>query len=54
MPDGPEQRERDRRFREEEPGVGVGSPNPWADPVMQRWLFGYDGEGEGEGSVGEV
>ena len=38
--DGPAQRERDRVFREEEPGEGF--PNPWADPAFQDWMWAYD------------
>ena len=40
--DGPAQRERDRVFREEEPGEGF--PNPWADPGFQEWMWAYDAE----------
>ncbi|KAI4194034.1 MAG: hypothetical protein LQ346_003766 [Caloplaca aetnensis] len=46
MPDGEEQRERDRQLRYEEPSEGF--PNRWADPVFQRWLFDYDPVGEVE------
>lgn len=38
--DGPEQEERDRRLLEDEPGEGF--PNLLADPVFQRWLWGFD------------
>ncbi|KAG8527881.1 uncharacterized protein KY384_006797 [Bacidia gigantensis] len=40
MEDGPRQRERDQQLLESEPFEGY--PNPWADPVYQAWLFGYD------------
>lgn len=40
MPDGKEQRERDRQLRYEEPSEGF--PNRCADPVFQRWLFDYE------------
>lgn len=38
--DGPKQQERDRQLLEEEPFEGY--PNRWADPVFQKFLFGYD------------
>ena len=50
MADGPRQIERDRQLLEEEPFEGF--PNRWADPVFQRWLFGYDAEKEVEGAWG--
>ena len=40
MTDGERQRERDRQLTEQEPFEGY--PNPWADPVFQEYLFGYD------------
>lgn len=40
MRDGPEQEERDRRYR----GPAEGSPMPWRNPKVQKWLFGYDAE----------
>ncbi|KAI9036882.1 uncharacterized protein KD926_001197 [Aspergillus affinis] len=40
MPDGPQQRERDRQLREHEPYDGY--PNVLADPALTRWMFGYD------------
>lgn len=46
MPDGEEQRERDRKLTEFEPFEGY--PNRWADPVFQKFLFGYDAEEEVE------
>ena len=38
--DGPEQRERDRKLREEDPTEGF--PNPWADPEFQTGMWGFD------------
>lgn len=46
MQDGDRQRDRDRQLTEEEPFEGY--PNPWADPVFQKWLFGYDADREVE------
>ena len=40
MHDGPKQMERDRQLLEHEPFEHY--PNRWADPVFQKWLFGYD------------
>ncbi|KAK1142383.1 hypothetical protein N8T08_007935 [Aspergillus melleus] len=40
MPDGPQQRERDRQLREHEPYDGY--PNVLADPALTWWMFGYD------------
>ena len=40
MVDGPRQQERDRQLTEQKPFEGY--PNPWADPVFQEYLFGYD------------
>lgn len=40
MVDGDRQRERDRQLLEQEPFDGF--PNRWADPVFQKYLFGYD------------
>ncbi|KAI1140006.1 hypothetical protein F5Y05DRAFT_376846 [Hypoxylon sp. FL0543] len=40
MTDGPAQRERDRRMHQEVPNEGF--PNPYADPVLQSWLYAYD------------
>ncbi|KIM92686.1 hypothetical protein OIDMADRAFT_139218 [Oidiodendron maius Zn] len=42
MHDGEEQRERDRLMTDLEPFEGY--PNRWADPVFQKYLFGYDGD----------
>ncbi|KAL8835345.1 MAG: hypothetical protein Q9176_006997 [Flavoplaca citrina] len=39
LPDGREQRERDKDFSSE---PFEGYPNRWADPVFQPWLFDYD------------
>ena len=50
MHDGESQSERDRQMLEEEPFEGF--PNPWADPIFQDWLFGYDAEKEVEGAWG--
>ncbi|KAL9608904.1 MAG: hypothetical protein Q9167_006285 [Letrouitia subvulpina] len=44
--DGPVQRERDRQLLEHKPFDGY--PNPWADPVGQQWMFGYDAFREAE------
>lgn len=44
MVDGDRQRERDRQLLEHEPSEGY--PNRWADPIFQKWLFGYDAFGE--------
>ncbi|RFU26163.1 hypothetical protein B7463_g10161, partial [Scytalidium lignicola] len=46
MPDGEEQRERDRKMTQCAPFEGY--PNGWADPVFQKYLFGYDTETEVE------
>lgn len=40
MVDGPLQQERDRQLSEHNPFDGY--PNPLADPVFSKWLFGYD------------
>lgn len=40
MRDGEEQRERDRKLL----GPPEGSPMPWRNPDVQKWLFGYDAE----------
>jgi salicylate hydroxylase len=40
LPDGEEQRERDRQMTDREPFEGY--PNKLADPVFQEYLFGYD------------
>ncbi|KAH8815494.1 hypothetical protein F5884DRAFT_180757 [Xylogone sp. PMI_703] len=45
-PDGEEQRERDRVLTQCEPFDGY--PNKWADPVFQKYLFGYDADTEVE------
>ncbi|EEP80851.1 conserved hypothetical protein [Uncinocarpus reesii 1704] len=45
MHDGPGQEERDRVLLNETPFEGF--PNRWADPVFQRFLFGYDARAEG-------
>ncbi|KAL9116383.1 MAG: hypothetical protein Q9187_007091 [Circinaria calcarea] len=39
MRDGPLQQERDRQLLEHAPFEGY--PNPLADPVLQKWLYGY-------------
>lgn len=39
MADGPLQRERDRQLSSHQPFAGY--PNPLADPVFSKWLFGY-------------
>jgi len=44
--DGPAQIERDRVFREEQPGEGF--PNPWADPGFQRWMWDFDAKATAE------
>lgn len=44
MRDGKEQEARDIKLR----GKAEGSPMPWREPGMQRWLFGYDALGEAE------
>lgn len=46
MIDGPLQQERDRQLLQDAPFEGY--PNPWADPVAQKWMFGYDAYKEGE------
>ncbi|CAD6594480.1 MAG: hypothetical protein ASARMPREDX12_009038 [Alectoria sarmentosa] len=46
MPDGPLQQERDRQLLQHAPFEGY--PNPWADPVAQNWMFGYDAYKEGK------
>ncbi|KAI4160900.1 MAG: hypothetical protein LQ342_005326 [Letrouitia transgressa] len=46
LEDGPMQQERDRQLTKEAPFEGF--PNPWADPVFQRYLFSYDVEKEVE------
>ncbi|KAI1759505.1 hypothetical protein GGR53DRAFT_513396 [Hypoxylon sp. FL1150] len=40
MIDGPDQRERDMRMRQNVPNEGF--PNPFADPALQNWLYHYD------------
>lgn len=44
--DGPAQETRDRMFRQLPPQEGY--PNQWADPVFQKWLWGYKIEDEVE------
>lgn len=44
MIDGPSQRDRDARMRENVPNEGF--PNPFADPVLQNWLYSYDMEAD--------
>lgn len=44
--DGPSQKERDEVLLEEKPAEGY--PNLYADPVFQRWLWGYNLEEECE------
>ena len=46
LPDGSAQRDRDRVFREEKPGLGF--PNSWADPEFQQWMWGFDAKAETE------
>lgn len=46
MHDGPRQQERDRQLLEQEPFEGF--PNRWADPIFQRFLFGYDSYDEAD------
>lgn len=46
MKDGPMQQERDRQLVEHAPFDGY--PNPLADPVLQKWLYGYDAIAEAE------
>lgn len=40
MPDGPQQRERDRQLREYDPYDGY--PNVLADTALTEWMFGHD------------
>ena len=40
MRDGPLQQERDLQCVQREPFEGY--PIPWADPVFQKWMYGYD------------
>ena len=40
MADGPLQEERDRQLSQHAPFDGY--PNPLADPIFSKWLFGYD------------
>ena len=44
--DGDVQQERDRQLRDEQPFEDF--PNPWADPNLQRFLFGYGAYEEAE------
>lgn len=44
--DGDMQRERDRQLLHEPPFPDY--PNPWADPVLQPWLFAYDADEQAE------
>lgn len=44
--DGDAQMERDRIFRENK--FDIRYPQPWSDPEMQKWMFGYDAYLEGE------
>ena len=48
LPDGPEQEARDKlmleQFDEQKPGY----PFFWAEPVVQKWIFGYDAIYEAE------
>ncbi|KAK9454014.1 hypothetical protein V1511DRAFT_482331 [Dipodascopsis uninucleata] len=46
MQDGEAQAERDRQMLEMEPFEGY--PNRWADPVFQKFLFGYDADREAD------
>ena len=46
MRDGPIQQERDRQLLQHKPFEGF--PNPLADPVLQKWLYGYDAVQEAE------
>ena len=38
--DGPLKQERDRQLQCQAPFAGY--TNPWADPVLQRWMYGLD------------
>jgi salicylate hydroxylase len=44
MHDGEAQRERDLKMTRCKPFEGY--PNRWADPVFQKYLFGYDTDAE--------
>lgn len=46
LPDGAKQRERDRQLIEFNNRPFPGYPNKWRDPDFQKWLWGYDVEGE--------
>ncbi|KAL6715240.1 hypothetical protein ACLMJK_007504 [Lecanora helva] len=46
MLDGPMQEERDRQMLQHAPFDGY--PNPWADPVFQKWMWGHDAFAEAE------
>ena len=46
LEDGERQQERDRQLLKLEPLENC--PNRWADPVFQKWMFGYDAEREVE------
>ncbi len=46
MADGLLQQERDRQLLQIIPFAGY--PNPWADPILQKWMFGYDAFEEAE------
>ena len=49
LPDGEAQRARDDELRENR--LRKGFPNPWKDPVLMEWLFGYSVEGEVQASL---
>lgn len=44
MEDGDQQRNRDHQMAQLKPVQG--HPNRWADPELQKWLFGYDAVAE--------
>lgn len=44
--DGPAQMERDRIFREEQPGKGF--PNPWSDLEFQEFAWDFDATAEAD------
>ncbi|ODQ83258.1 hypothetical protein BABINDRAFT_159693 [Babjeviella inositovora NRRL Y-12698] len=50
--DGPEQVKRDALCALNPPQEGC--PNPWADPVFQKFLFGYDAFAEAESGWAEL
>lgn len=48
LPDGPEQEARDRTMLEQFDEQLPGYPFFWAEPVLQKWIFGYDAIKEAE------